>query len=75
MLRRLTDAPHPVSADLWNALTTAVMYVAWLVYAENGERMPEDVSEVDEETLDLLDTQWRATATYDRAVFPSANRL
>ena len=69
VLRRLTDAPGQASADLWNALTTAVMYVAWIVYADNGERMPEDVSEVDEETLDLLDTQWRATATYDPAVF------
>jgi len=69
VLRRLTDAADGSAGEaLWNALTTAIMYAAWLVYREAGERMPGDVAEVDETTLDLLDEQWRATPTYDPAL-------
>lgn len=56
-LRRLSDAAGTPSEGAWNALTTAAMYVAWLVHRETGEPMPSDVSEVDEDTLDLLDQQ------------------
>lgn len=56
-LRRLSEAAGTPSESAWNALTTAAMYVAWLVHRETGEAMPGDVSEVDEETLDLLDAQ------------------
>ena len=70
VLRRLTDAEDGSAGEaLWNALTTAILYVAWLAYRETGERMPEDVCEVDETALDLLDEQWRATPTYDLALF------
>jgi hypothetical protein len=57
LLRRLSQAAGKPTEDAWNALTTATMYVAWLVYAETGEVMPSDVNEVDEDTLDLLDEQ------------------
>lgn len=56
-LRRLSEAAGMPSEGAWNALTTAVMYVACLVYRETGEPMPGDVNEVDEETLDFLDEQ------------------
>lgn len=56
-LRRLSEAAGAPSEGAWNALTTAAMYVAWLVYRETGEPMPSDVGEVDEETLGLLDAQ------------------
>lgn len=56
-LRRLSEAGGKPSEGAWNALTTAAMYVAWLVYRDTGEPMPGDVSEVDAETLDLLDRQ------------------
>lgn len=56
-LRRLSEAAGKPSESAWNALTTAAMYVAWLVYRDTGEPMPGDVSEVDGETLDLLDRQ------------------
>ncbi|MGR4864839.1 Imm6 family immunity protein [Caulobacter sp. LARHSG274] len=56
-LRRLSQAAGMPSEMAWSALTTAAMYVAWLVYRETGEPMPSDVSEVDEDTLDLLDEQ------------------
>jgi hypothetical protein len=66
VLRRLTDAQDGSPNEaLWNALTTDIMYIAWLAYRQTGERMPEDVAEVDETTLDLLDEQWRATPVYD----------
>lgn len=68
LLAHVTDTGDPATSDLWNALTTAIMYVARLVYAETGERMPEDVSEVDEETLDLLDSQWKNTSAYDASL-------
>lgn len=71
VLRRLMDAKEPASATLWNALVTDVMYVAWLAYRKSGERMPEDVSEVDETTLDLLDRLWRETPVYDPAILSS----
>ena len=60
VLRRLSQAQGKASEGLWNALTTATMYVAWLVYRETGEPMPSDVNEVDEDTLDLLDEQLHA---------------
>ena len=60
VLRRLSQAQGKPSEGLWNALTTATMYVAWLVYRETGEPMPSDVNEVDEDTLDLLDEQLHA---------------
>ena len=70
VLRRLTDAEDGSAGEaLWNALTTAIMYAAWLAYRETGEPMPGDVSEVDETALDLLDQQWRATPAYDPALF------
>ncbi|MBY5904262.1 hypothetical protein HFO88_28610 [Rhizobium leguminosarum] len=56
-LRRLSEAVGKPSEDGWNALTTAAMYVAWLVYQETGEPMPSDVNEVGEDSLDLLDEQ------------------
>src|SRR5882724_10790719 len=56
-LRRLSAAAGKPSEGAWNALTTAAMYVAWLVARETGEPMPSDVSEVDEGALDLLDEQ------------------
>ncbi|MBY5665867.1 Imm6 family immunity protein [Rhizobium leguminosarum] len=56
-LRRLSEAAGKPSEDGWNALTTATMYVAWLVYQETGEPMPSDVNEVGEDSLDLLDEQ------------------
>ncbi|MGO8147732.1 Imm6 family immunity protein [Rhizobium leguminosarum] len=56
-LRRLSEATGKPSEDSWNALTTATMYVAWLVYQETGEPMPSDVNEVGEDSLDLLDEQ------------------
>ncbi|TCA02632.1 Imm6 family immunity protein [Rhizobium leguminosarum] len=56
-LRRLSEAAGEPSEDGWNALTTATMYVAWLVYQETGEPMPSDVNEVGEDSLDLLDEQ------------------
>ncbi|NKK66136.1 Imm6 family immunity protein [Rhizobium leguminosarum] len=56
-LRRLSEAAGKPSEDGWNALTTATMYVAWLVYRETGEPMPSDVNEVEEDSLDLLDEQ------------------
>ncbi len=56
-LRRLSESLGKPSEGAWNALTTATMYVAWLVYRETGELMPGDVNEVDEDTLDLLDEQ------------------
>ena len=56
-LRRLSKAAGTPSEGAWNALTTTTMYVAWLVHRETGEPMPSDISEVDEETLDLLDQQ------------------
>jgi hypothetical protein len=72
VLRRLTDAEDGSESEaLWNALTTDIMYVAWLAYRQSGERMPEDVSEVDEATLDLLDEQWRATPAYDPSLLPA----
>ncbi|UWU29953.1 Imm6 family immunity protein [Rhizobium sp. WSM1274] len=54
-LRRLSEAAGKPSEDGWNALTTATMYIAWLVYQETGEPMPSDVNEVGEDSLDLLD--------------------
>ncbi|KPH04727.1 hypothetical protein CO657_06930 [Rhizobium acidisoli] len=56
-LRRLSEAAGKPSEGGWNALTTAVMYVAWLVYQETGGAMPSDVNEVGEDSLDLLDEQ------------------
>ncbi|WP_260682961.1 MULTISPECIES: Imm6 family immunity protein [Rhizobium] len=56
-LRRFSEAAGKLSEDAWNALTTAVMYVAWLVYQETGEPMPSDVNEVGEDILDFLDEQ------------------
>ena len=56
-LRRLTEAAGKPSEGGWNALTTAVMYAAWLVYQETGEAMPSDVNEVGEDSLDLLNEQ------------------
>ncbi|WP_027685019.1 Imm6 family immunity protein [Rhizobium leguminosarum] len=56
-LRRLSGAIGKPSEDGWNALTTATMYVAWLVYQETGEPMPSDINEVGEDSLDLLDEQ------------------
>ncbi|NEJ25553.1 hypothetical protein GR247_36490 [Rhizobium leguminosarum] len=56
-LRRLSDAAGKPSEDGWNALTTATIYVAWLVYQETGEPIPSDVNEVGEDSLDLLDEQ------------------
>ncbi|NKM02039.1 Imm6 family immunity protein [Rhizobium leguminosarum] len=56
-LRRLSEAVGKPSEDGWNALTTAIMYVAWLVYQETGEPMPSDVNEVGEDSLDVLDEQ------------------
>ncbi|MBY5439221.1 Imm6 family immunity protein [Rhizobium leguminosarum] len=56
-LRRLSEAAGKPSEDGWNALTTATMYAAWLVYQETGEPMPSDVNEVGEDSLDLLDEQ------------------
>ncbi|NYJ09831.1 hypothetical protein GGI64_000850 [Rhizobium leguminosarum] len=56
-LRRLSEAAGKPSEGGWNALTTAVMYAAWLVYQETGEAMPSDVNEVGEDSLDLLDEQ------------------
>ncbi|MGO7660055.1 Imm6 family immunity protein [Rhizobium ruizarguesonis] len=56
-LRRLSEVVGKPSEDGWNALTTATMYVAWLVYQETGEPMPSDVNEVGEDSLDLLDEQ------------------
>jgi hypothetical protein len=56
-LRRLSAAAGKPSEGAWNALTTAAMYVAWLVIRETGEPMPSDVNEVDEGTLDLLEEQ------------------
>ncbi|AXA37765.1 Imm6 family immunity protein [Rhizobium leguminosarum] len=56
-LGRLSEAAGKPSEDGWNALTTAAMYVAWLVYQETGEPMPSDVNEVAEDSLDLLDEQ------------------
>lgn len=57
LLRRLSQAAGQPDEDAWNALTTATMYVAWLVYQETGESIPSDVNEVDDDTLDLLDEQ------------------
>jgi len=71
VLRRLNDEADPEREVLWNALTTALMYAAWLAYRRSGERMPEDVLEVDEATLDMLDEQWRESGTYDVSVLPS----
>jgi hypothetical protein len=56
-LRRLSEAAGKPSEGGWNALTTAVMYVAWLAYQETGEPMPSDVNEVGEDSLDLLEEQ------------------
>jgi hypothetical protein len=56
-LRRLSEAAGKPSKGGWNALTTTIMYVAWLVYQETGEPMPSDVNEVGEDSLDLLDGQ------------------
>ncbi|NKK82429.1 Imm6 family immunity protein [Rhizobium leguminosarum] len=56
-LRRLSETAGKPSEGAWNALTTAVMYVAWLVYQETGEPMPGDVNEVGEDILDFLDEQ------------------
>lgn len=56
-LRRLSEATGKPSEGAWNALTTAAMYLAWLVHRETGEPMPSDVNEVDEAALDLLDEQ------------------
>lgn len=58
LLRRLSQADGKPGEVAWNALTTATMYVAWLVYRETGEPIPSDVNEVDEDALDLLDEQW-----------------
>ena len=69
LLDRLMRADDPAISDLWNALTTATMCFAAIVYTRNGERMPCDVSEVGDDTFDLLEQQWRATGTYDRALF------
>lgn len=57
LLRQLSRAAGKPAEDAWNALTTATLYVAWLVYRETGEPMPSDVNEVDADTLDLLDEQ------------------
>ena len=35
--RRLSEAAGKPSEGGWNALTTATMYIAWLVYRETGE--------------------------------------
>jgi hypothetical protein len=59
----------------WSALTIAAMYVAWHAYQTTGERMPEDVSEVDESTLDMLDEHWRATRSYDPDLAPAVSRV
>ncbi|MGZ2456925.1 hypothetical protein [Rhizobium anhuiense] len=56
-LRRLSEAVGKPSEDGWNALTTAAMYVAWLVYQETGDPMPNDVNEVGGDSLDLLEEQ------------------
>ncbi|MGO7593921.1 Imm6 family immunity protein [Rhizobium leguminosarum] len=56
-LRRLYEAVGKPSEDGWNVLTTAVMYVAWLVYQETGEPMPSDINEVGEDSLDFLHEQ------------------
>ncbi|AUW41969.1 Imm6 family immunity protein [Rhizobium leguminosarum] len=56
-LCRLSEAVGKPSEDGWNALTTAVMYVAWLVYQETGEPMPSDINEVGEDSLDFLHEQ------------------
>nr|WP_244735623.1 Imm6 family immunity protein [Rhizobium laguerreae] len=56
-LRRLSEAVGKPSEDGWNALTTAIMYVAWVVYQETGEPMPSDVNEVGEDSLNVLDEQ------------------
>ncbi|MGO8078987.1 Imm6 family immunity protein [Rhizobium leguminosarum] len=56
-LRRFSEAAGKPSEDAWNALTTATMYVAWLVYQETGEPMPSDVNEVGEDSLDFLHEQ------------------
>jgi hypothetical protein len=57
VLARLSEADGKPSEPAWNALTTATMYVAWLVYRDTGARMPSDVSEVREDTLDMLQSQ------------------
>ena len=59
----------------WSALTIAAMYVAWQAYRVTGERMPEDVSEVDESTLDMLDEHWRATSSHDPGLVRNASQI
>jgi hypothetical protein len=59
------EGQHTDATPEWTALTVAVMYVGWHAYKAAGERMPEDIAEVDEDTLGMLDNLWRATAGYD----------
>lgn len=70
VLRRLNDESDPAREMLWSALTTASAYVGWLAYRHSGELMPEDIAEVGEDTLDLLDEQWRDGSAFDPVLPP-----
>ena len=66
------DGEHTSATPEWTALSTAVMYVAWQAYQQAGERMPEDIAEVRDDTLADLDAQWRATPAFDPGLLSRA---